>query len=240
MPLDPAYLYTLIGRHIEEAPDLTEWPLPSESQRWLGRAVMLVEQTNDIADHVQLRDSINRLSSAGRRVHAQNIMLTLYRALARAEINAPNSDQGAFISTGSAFDAMVAIGKVLQSSNTDILFVDPYMDERILSDFALLAPERVKIRLLADINDRKASLGPAVHRWIKQYAEIRPLEVRLAPHRALHDRIIFVDQSDAWVLTQSFNSFAERSPASISRSNSEIAEVKIAAYRAMWEGASPI
>ncbi len=56
---------------------------------------------------------------------------------------------------------------------------------------------------------------------------------RLAPPKTLHDRAIFIDQAEAWILTQSLKDFAKRSPAEIVRAN-DTASMKIAAYEAVW------
>ena len=69
-----------------------------------------------------------------------------------------------------------------------------------------------------------------------QYGAARPLQVRLAPPKALHDRAIFTDQTTAWTLTQSLKDFAKRSPAEIVRAD-DIAALKIAAYEAIWANA---
>ena len=106
-----------------------------------------------------------------------------------------------------------------------------------LTEFALLAPEHVAIRLLADQNLHKATLKPAATRWVAQHGAARPLEVKLAPPKTLHDRLIAVDGVNAWTLTQSLNAFATRSPASILRADPETAALKIASYEAMWQTA---
>ena len=58
--------------------------------------------------------------------------------------------QGAFIPAGNAFDALAALSKVLRLAATDLLIVDPYMDEKTLIDYVRLANAGVTIRLLAD------------------------------------------------------------------------------------------
>jgi len=63
-------------------------------------------------------------------------MLTLYKAIAIAELDAPAGAQGAFIPVGNAFEAYSAIAKVLRSAASDVLIVDPYMDDSVLTDFA--------------------------------------------------------------------------------------------------------
>jgi hypothetical protein len=235
MSLDPASIYAQLGRLIESAPDLERFPLSTDCQRWLGRAVALVQETCNLDDVLALKHHIDSLRNAGRRVHVQSIMVIVFRALAVAEIRAPASAQGAFIPAGNALDAMTAVGKVLEVATSDILIIDPYMDEKALTDFAVLASEGVTIRLLADQQLHKATLPPAVNRWVSQYGASRPMEARLAPARSLHDRLIALDGKVTWVLTQSLNAFAARSPASIVRSDPETAALKVAAYEGMWE-----
>jgi hypothetical protein len=94
-------------------------------------------------------------------------------------------------------------------------------------------PEGVPLRLLADEKDFKPTLVPASERWVQQYAGKRPLEVRLAPPRSLHDRAIIVDKKSAWTLTQSLKDFATRSHAEIV-SAADIADLKIPAYEDVW------
>lgn len=179
-------------------------------------------------------------SGLDRRGAAQKIQAILFRILAVAELRAPAAARGAFIPAGNAFDAMVAVGSVLNRATSDILIVDPYMDEKALTDFAVLAPVGIELRLLADERDHKPSFRPAVERWISQYGKERPVQARLASARSLHDRLIAVDGQTTWVLTQSLNAFASRSPASIVRSDAETSALKVAAYDAMWQSATPI
>jgi hypothetical protein len=84
----------------------------------------------------------------------------------------------------------------------------------------------------------KPTLRPAATRWVAQYGLNRPLQVKLAPARTLHDRLIAVDDSTVWVLTQSLNAFATRSPASIVRVDDQTAALKIAAYADVWPKAA--
>ncbi len=242
MKIDPESLYVQLGRLVETMPDFSmSGPLPAPSLQWLGRAHALVLATGEIGDVIQLKNEIDRLKSEifGPSAALQ-IAAIIYRALAVAELNAPAAARGAFIPAGNAFDALAAIGNVLQTAKKDVLIVDPYMDANALMDFAVLAPERVLLRLLADQQDHKATLEPAVRRWKAQHGASRPLEAKLAPARILHDRLIAVDGADAWTLTQSLNAFAARSPASIIRADVEVSVRKIAAYEAIWLAATPI
>jgi hypothetical protein len=177
-----------------------------------------------------------RLSEAA----ANAIELILYRALASAELNAPAAAQGAFIPAGNSFDALAAFAKVLGTATKDVLMIDPYMDEKALTEFAVLAVEKVTIRLLADEHHKKPSLKSAADRWIVQHGGRRPLEARLTKPRTLHDRLLIIDGNTAWILTQSMNAFASRAPASIVRVDAETASLKLAAYETIWNDAAKL
>jgi hypothetical protein len=242
MAIDPQSLYVQLGRLVEAMPDLNEQlPLPASTLDWLGRAGALIAASGDMIDIAEFNTYATGLSKSTMQFSAaQDLGVIVRRALAKAELKAPAAAQGAFIPAGNAFDAMSALGKVLGRATRDVLIVDPYMDEKVLSDFALLAPERVAIRLLSDAQTVKPTIRPAATRWAAQYGMSRPLEAKLTPARILHDRLIVIDDATAWVLTQSLNAFATRSPASIVRVDDETASLKIAAYQAMWGQASPL
>lgn len=165
---------------------------------------------------------------------ALDIMHCLHRVLAKAELIAPAASSGAFLPVGSPFDAFAALAKVFSAALMDVFVVDPYLDERMLTDFAPTAPEGVKIRLLTDQQGMRPSLAPATLRWSEQYGAKRPLEVRMAAPRSLHDRIIFVDGAETWLLTQSFKDLAARSPAMLVRVDADTALLKVCAYEALW------
>ena len=240
MPIDPQSLYVQIGQLIASVPDFGRWPPAQEQQLWLGRAAALVEASDHLPDLIDLRVKLQSMNTAARNNAIHEILGILYRVMARAELAAPVAAQGAFIPTGAAFDAFAAVGKVLREGMQDLLIVDPYMDETILSDFVSMAKEGVKVRLLSDQGSARPSLGPSVHRWSKQYGATRPVEARLAERRQLHDRVIVVDGKAVWSVTQSFKDLRLTLPATLIRVDGDARELKRSAYEEMWENASPL
>lgn len=128
---------------------------------------------------------------------------------------------------------------MLRTAKTDVLIIDAFADERLVSEYALLAPDSVAVRILSDAADYKPTLKPAADRWIKQWPA-RPLAVRLAPKKALHDRMIVIDGVVVWGLGQSFNRLAERAHTSLTKMDAETAGRKISVYSAMWDSAAPL
>lgn len=130
--------------------------------------------------------------------------------MAKLELRLPAEAQGAFIPAGGVFDGFQAVLKAMGTAQKDVLIVDPYADDKLISDFVPLAPEGVPIFVLSDAQNAKPSLKPATERWVAQWQQKRPLQVRLAPARSLHDRLLVADGSTAWVVGQSFKDLAKR------------------------------
>ncbi len=235
-------IYIQLGALIADAPTDLGGPLELSAQsfKWLGQACTLVQQLGDTADSIMIRSASDHLIGALRKTHAQQIMSIVHRSFATAELNAPVAIQGTFVPIGHAFDAFSSIGKIVATAKTNVMIVDPYMDEKTVSEFASLVPEKVSIQLLADEKDHKPSLLPAKAKWLLQYGSVRPLDVRLVSGRALHDRLISIDGTNIWSLSQSLNAFATRAPATILKVDAETAKMKIAAYNQIWQVAKSL
>src|ERR1039458_9044222 len=105
MKMDPEALYVQLGRLIEAMPDLFAERPPQSTYQWLGKAHALVQETGNLLDAVKLAMATDKVGSQhGRWDAAKEIQAVVYRALAKAEISAPASAQGAFIPAGNAFD----------------------------------------------------------------------------------------------------------------------------------------
>jgi hypothetical protein len=232
--MDPETLYRQLGRLIETVPDFLPFgDLTAEQQRWLGRARALIRETNDIALTAGFTHVIGQFHGPQRADMLPMLMQNLFDALAVAELKAPPSAQGAFIPAKNSFDAFAAINKILQSATSDVLIVDPYLDATFLTEFGGSIPESISLRLLSDQVTVKPSLAPAARAWADQHGVTRPLKVRSSNPKELHDRLIIIDKTIAYSLTQSFKDFAKRSPAEIVRTD-DTAELKISAYEEVW------
>jgi hypothetical protein len=214
-------------------------PVPPETNRWLGRAAHLVREAGDTADGAILDLAANSLTVSPS-LQAQTIKAIVFRTLARAEANAPSAARGGFVGVGAALDALQVVGRILAEAQRDLLIVDPYMDSKVLTDFAPTAAPGVSIRLLSDsFFTKREALFPAMTRYGQQFAG-QSLAVRLAAPRALHDRLIVADGAMVWSLTQSLKDFASRSPALAQKVDSDLAQKKADFYEQVWTASTPV
>ena len=186
-----------------------------------------------------LQIASQNLNTPIREQNAQTIPAIVHAALAKAELAAPAQVQGTFIAAGHTFDALAAVSKVLRTAAKSGLLVDPYADEKVVTDYVGLAPENALVKILATAKS-KDTLKSAADRWNKQNGQTRPLQVRIAPARDLHDRLVVIDEATAWVVGQSFNKLAERAHTSLVRMNKEAGDLKIAAVVDIWAAATPL
>ena len=241
MAKDYNMLYHQLGRLLETPPDLSTYQACAQpaALRWLGRGHALINAVNVATGNEAFvfSTAVDRMLTATWENGVQHVFQILYRALGHCELHLPAGSAGAFVPVGNSFDAFAALSKIFAAATIDVMIVDPYMDQAVLVEFGPAVPEGVPLRLLADANNHKATLQPAAQKWITQYGTSRPLSVRLAPVKSLHDIAIFIDQKEAWTITQSLKDFAKRAPAEIVRVD-YMATLKLDAYEALWEVAS--
>ena len=194
----PEMLYHQLGRARNEMPAWSMLGRP-EASKWTGRVLAVVEAANCTIELVNLRIYFE---GAARQGSSEKIGLliaqTIDTVLAKLELKLPADMQGAFIPAGGVFDGYQACSKALGIAQKHAMLVDPYTDDTLISAFVALAPETVPVYVLTDAQTAKPSLKPAAERWIAQHGAKRPLEVRQAPAKSLHDRLIITDGSAAW------------------------------------------
>jgi hypothetical protein len=211
-----------------------------ETRQWIARAYAVVLEVDQASANVEFKFA-EQEAMRGRIDGHDKLMAVVMRAWAVAERFVPAAAANdSFIATGHAWDAFVSLSKVLQTARSDVLIIDPYMDESALAGFGIAAPERVSLRLLSDSHPNRCrpSLQPAALKWRQQWGDKRPIEIRLAPAESLHDRAIVVDRTTAWNVSQSLKDIAKKSPATVVPFSPETAKLKIDFYEGFWKSAS--
>jgi hypothetical protein len=239
-----ASIYSQLGSLLAQRPGLEGRGQYGDVQhQWLGRVQALVEEVGTREDKAEIGIATGLLAApSGRTVGNTKLMTVLYRILARAELTLPADMQGAFINVGQEFTALQAIGKVLGSATSRLLVVDPYLNATSLFDFITTVPDGIEIRLLCDGHYQalNGQLKGGVARWEQEYGPTKPIQARASAPKALHDRLVLVDEIAVWNLSQSLKDFAGRSPASLAKLDPETAAMKFAAYENLWRSASSL
>ncbi len=257
--IDPEILYRRLGQLIQNMPDFVSRGMTEDKHKWLGDAYALVETSGDLIDMAKLKLEIGMLIDSAefseklenvddeelddfynnQRSRLSKIKTILYRALSIAELKSPTAVHGSFINAGDGSSAFMAISQVFVNAKSKILIVDPYLDKKIFTKYMSAISDGVNIKLLASKkNNNIGALSQDFEDWVKKNNSTRPTELRIAGKNVLHDRLVIIDNNEIYILTQSFNIFAEKSPASIVRFQG--IDLKLEAYKDIWKDAENI
>ena len=183
---------------------------------------------------------MRNLAGPLRAQNAETIAKILHHALAKAEENVPRELRGSVILLRKNLEAYKGMQKLLAATSCDALLVDPRASGQILADYAIVAPERVTIRIPADEGQYGSSLVAGIRRWQQRFGDRRNLMVRLASANLLHERLILLDGERAWLLGAPFSELAKRRYTAVVRMRPEEETRKIAVYSEIWEEAEPL
>jgi hypothetical protein len=240
MLVTPERLYFELGRLIAEMPELASGPITPEVERWLASANALVKSSGSLTEALQLTVACKNLDGPLRARNAETITNILRRMFVKAEVNAPLEVRGSVLLIGGNLDAYMAIGQLLVTASSDALLVEPDAAGKILADYAILAPERITVRLLADEAQHRPSLIGAIQRWQQRFGDRRNLMVRVVSANTLYERLILLDGGRAWVLGAPFSHLTKRTHTTLVRMRPEEEARKIAVYAEIWEEAKPL
>lgn len=238
--IEPLQLRALLQSLLEEVPPLEYGgPFTDVELRWLSRAEALVEASGSNVDTLTLkraRDSLKTYSHS----HAA-IMGPIYNAYYRAELHCPVEAQGRFIAPQDTWNGYAALVRLFQKGCGTLFIVDPYVDATMFTELLPHAKASTKINCLTSKTSNHAGLLAAYEKWqVSAPAGIAPVEVRYAPERTLHDRLIFVDGEEVWLISQSFKDIAKRSPASLALADEELSAAKTDHYGELWKQSVPL
>jgi hypothetical protein len=232
--MEPEILLAQLRALIERAPDWSEYsPGSREHQTWLGQAHALVLRWNDM-EAIQVKvasDFLYDTNSRPRNVGA--ILGALHRAIADLELKVPPNNEGSF-AAGDVYDFFKTLNKVIASAEKSIFIIDPYLDDTVFDHYLTSRQPDVTVRLM--LNKKANSLLPATQKYIAQHGPV--LEARKS--KAIHDRVIFVDNYVCWVVGQSVKDAAKAKPTYLNQLPPDIVPAKLENYENIWATATPL
>ena len=133
----------------------------------------------------------------------------------------------AAIGSGRVFDYFDELRKIIETAQTDVFFIDPYLEADFVSRYLPHVKSGVSIRLLT--RQKLSTLLPAVAQFAKQTSA--KLEVRSDP--SFHDRYLFIDRNACYQSGASFKDGGSRSPTTITQITDAFKAV-LSTYENLW------
>lgn len=122
-------------------------------------------------------------------------------------VSMPNlriTNEGLFFS-GQYFEALSKLVDIIKTAKTEIIFIDGYVDEKILNIFSS-TEGNIAIKLLTKSKSVSAAFTTLVSGWNKQYKD--KLEIKTS--EAFHDRFLIIDQKEFYHIGASMKDAGSR------------------------------
>ena len=172
--MEPVILLAQLRALFERAPDFEDYsPTSRDHMMWLGQAHALVsrwDRLESISFKVASDSLPNRLLLDS---HVATIFGILSRAISDIELNIPDKEQVVF-AAGQVYDFFRELNKVVESAESSLFIVDPYLDHTVFDHYLNSRQPEVTVRLLLN---RNADNVKAAAEKYKTYGDKIQLEI---------------------------------------------------------------
>lgn len=204
-----------------------------EQFAWLGKASALISNW-DRAEEIPFSNACNFMAgNMNRQANYGSILTTINKAITSIEESLPRTAEQVF-GPGASYDFFKALNELVSSAERTLFLVDPYMDAEVFDGYlSALAPGK-SVRLL--VNKYIDNVKVAAEKFRAQHASV--IEVRKSTQ--IHDRLVFVDDAQCWVLGSSIKDAAEKKPTYLAPLANDVVADKLRYYEDIWVASTPI
>lgn len=234
--MDPALLLAKLRALVERMPNFEYDAFLANSNEhlvWVAQAHALVSRWSR-AEGAGLNSSTSFLGTmAGHEGSVRDIIGCVQRAIADLELDVPADIQVGF-GAGDVYDFFRALRQVVASAEKSIFIVDPYINPDIFDQYVSVVREGLSVRLMSKKGADR--LAPAKERFNAQHGTA--VEVR--HNHELHDRVVFVDGVECYVVGQSLNVAAKDKATYLVPLSPDAVSDKLDYYNRLWENGREI
>lgn len=229
--ITPEQLLVEVQDVLRTMPDRTKLTheLP-ENEAWLGRVAAVVNIWDTVRGtlllpHVQGLVGYRANNPAA---SIQAILTTLHQLQHETRM-ATTGPLTVVIGTSRPFHYFDEIRKIIEKANTDVFFVDPYLDADFVSTYLPHVKANVQIRLLGRVCK---TLEPAV----KLFRNQEGAKIELRTIAGFHDRYVFTDHRECYQSGASFKDGAKASPTTLTQITDAF-DAMASTYENLWSRA---
>jgi hypothetical protein len=205
----------------------------NEQYSWLGQANALMHEWDEIKS-IPFKAAVNGLlQNINRPGNFGTVVAFFHDVIARLENSLPQ-DAGQAFGPGAAYDFFKALNDLVSTAKVQLWVVDPYLDAEVFDGYMQALHPGVSARLLTAkyLNNVRV----AAEKYQAQFGSA--VEVRSS--NDIHDRVIFADNDQCWVLGASIKDAALKKPTYLAPVSPDVAVEKRKLYEAIWAAGTPI
>lgn len=200
---------------------------------WLGQAKAVMHEW-DAIQSIPFKTAVDGLlRNIDRHGNYATVVAFFHDVIARLENSLPHNNGQAF-GPGAVYDFFRALNDLVSTAKFEIFVVDPYLDAEMFDGYLHALAPHVSVRLLAAKYLDNVRVAAEKHRT--QFGSI--IEARRS--NDIHDRVLFVDANQCWVLGASIKDAALKKPTYLAPLAPDVSAEKRRHYEAIWAAGTPI
>lgn len=231
--MDPQQVLTSLKQLMENVPDCGSGvAIDQQFLDWYGRIKVLLVSVNP-RHEVELDLQQPRLAFPLLRGDAvQQVRMIISNEVKRLEFVLGDQIQPVY-GPGAQYDFYRNLKSLIESAERELFLIDPYIDRNSFDLYLGDLDSSVGARVLA--HNYASSLEPVIRMLATKHSAI---EVRDSD--SLHDRVLFVDGTQCWVIGQSIKDAAGKKPTYLAPLPREVVQGKLGFYENIWKDAVSI
>lgn len=233
-PMAPHVLLTKLRAHLDRMPEMAgRGSYTTEHYAWLAKAHALVVLWNE-SEGMTFKNACDwAAGNLNRPMNLATVNGTLHRAIASLEESVPESEDQVF-GPGAVYDFFRALNSIISSAEKSVFLIDPYVDDQIFDAYISSVRKPCLVRMLVDRYASSVKIGA------DRYRAQHGLAIEARKSSAIHDRLIFIDDAECWVLGASIKDAATSKPTYLAPLCQDVVSAKASFYESIWVGAQAI
>ncbi len=204
-----------------------------EQFAWLGKASALISAWNR-SEALSFNVAVNGMTGNLNRMANLGVVFTIiHKAIASVEDALPRPAGQAF-GPGAAYDFFRSLRELVSSSEKNLFIVDPYMDAETFDGYLSALGSKRSVQLLL------ARYADDVRVAAEKFAFQNSCTIEARKSSSIHDRVIFVDGTQCWVLGASIKDAAAKKPTYLAPLPADVAAQKVKIYGDIWNSSTAI
>jgi len=236
-PVEKHILLLKLSEALENVPEFGEKPAmaPHTPQRqWLSEVGALLSRLG-VDKKVQFKVSFGTLMQywAPAITQIQGQVLDAIEEL-KLELELDGrSEVGSAYAPGEVYKFFADLKAVINQAEGEILIVDPYFNGEAFEAYLSTASPGLNIRILADRYSKD------INAYVEKHVAEFGTNIELRSSKELHDRVVFIDDEQAWIMGGSIKDAGKKATYLIPLAT-QIAIAKKAIYTEIWDRAKVV
>lgn len=197
-PLEKHILLLKLKEALTNAPQFGDVPVMeagTPERQWLSEVGALLSRLS-IDRKIQFRSSFSTLFSYWKHGITQikgQISDAIEELKLELELDG-RTDIGSAYAPGDTYQFFADLKAVINQAEEKVLVVDPYFDGQAFDAYLSTVAPGIQIRILADRYSKD------INSYVVKHRQQFQTTIELRESKELHDRVIFIDESSAWIM----------------------------------------